>query len=119
MTIGSSIRIFYAFILLMFGSIGQAYAANPAPVGGNQNAIEIVLCNVVDALTGPIGRMVGTIAIIALAIGLFLGKLSWGLAVATGIGVAMLLGAATVVNWLGKNIPGNVGTSPLDGCPGH
>jgi type IV secretory pathway VirB2 component (pilin) len=115
MKISSSIRIFYAFILLTFGSIGQAYAATPPAA---TNAIETVLCNVIQSLTGPIGRMVGTIAVVALAIGLFLGKLSWGLAVATGIGVAMLLGAAQVVTWLSKGVgttPGN--PDPLANCP--
>jgi len=76
-----------------------------------KNAIETTLCNVVNSLTGGIGRSVATIAIIALAVGLFLGKLSWGLALATALGIAMVFGAPTVVGWLSEGLD----TSPGKG----
>lgn len=62
--------------------------------------LSCTLQRIVNSLTGPMGKAVATIAIIALGIGLFMGKLSWGLAVATAIGIAMIFGAGSIVDWL-------------------
>ena len=64
------------------------------------DGISQTLCLVVSKLTGPIGRGIATIAIVVLGIGLFLGKLSWGLAVAVALGIGMIFGAPIMVNWL-------------------
>src|SRR5690606_26255974 len=54
--------------------------------GGGNNVTPIVtsltntLCRVTDALTGPIGTGIASIAVIFLGFALFLGKVSWGLA---------------------------------------
>ena len=66
------------------------------------DAIATVLETVVCALTGGIGKAVATIAIVVLGIGLFLGKLSWPLAVATAIGIGMIFGASEIVGWISK-----------------
>ncbi len=63
-------------------------------------AISEALCRVSNALTGKIGRGIATIGVVMLGIGLFLGKLSWGLAVAVGIGIAGIFGATTIVGWM-------------------
>lgn len=60
-----------------------------------------VLCNVVNQLQGGLGKAIATIAIIVLGIGLFLGKLSWPLALITAIGIGMIFGAANIVDWIG------------------
>ncbi|MFV9875778.1 MAG: TrbC/VirB2 family protein [Rickettsiales endosymbiont of Dermacentor nuttalli] len=70
----------------------------------NEDAISRVLCNIVKQLNGPIGKGISTIAIIVLGIGLFLGKLSWGLAVATAIGIGMIFGATQIVAWISKGV---------------
>ena len=70
------------------------------------DAIASVLCTIVGALQGAIGKAVATIAIVVLGIGLFLGKLSWPLAVATAIGIGMIFGASEMVGW----ISGTTGT---------
>lgn len=64
------------------------------------DAIGTVLCTIVGALQGTIGKAVATIAIVVLGIGLFLGKLSWPLAVATAIGIGMIFGASEMVTWI-------------------
>jgi type IV secretion system protein VirB2 len=104
MSINGCLRIFFAFLCLIFSSANNIHASTAA----RENAIEDTLCNVVNSLTGGVGKGVATIAIIALAIGLFLGKLSWGLAMATGVGVGLVFGAPTVVEWLSKDKAGNV-----------
>ena len=66
----------------------------------NNNAIVTVICNVVKQLTGPIGQAVSTVAVIFIGIGLFMGKISWGLALGIAIGMAMLFGAENIVTWI-------------------
>lgn len=73
--------------------------ASPTP-SGSGDAIASVLCVIVNALQGAIGKAVATIAIVVLGIGLFLGKLSWPLAVATAIGIGMIFGATNLVGWI-------------------
>ena len=62
--------------------------------------IEATLCIIVVALTGGIGRAIATIAVVVLGIGLFMGKLSWPVAAATALGIGLIFGAATIVNWV-------------------
>jgi type IV secretion system protein VirB2 len=107
MSIKNSLRVFFTFLYLLCVSANNSSASTQT----TDNAIETTLCNVVNSLTGGIGRSVATIAIIALAIGLFLGKLSWGLALATALGIAMVFGAPTVVVWLSKGVDGPGGGS--------
>ncbi len=64
------------------------------------NAIAIVVCNIVLEITGPIGQAVSTVAVIFIGIGLFMGKISWGLALGIAVGMAMLFGAESIVGWI-------------------
>lgn len=64
------------------------------------------LCEIVQAITGNIGRAIATIAIVFLGIGAFFGKVTWGLAVAVGIGIFAIFGSATIV---GKFAGGGAG----------
>jgi type IV secretory pathway VirB2 component (pilin) len=86
-------------ILLFNNSTESVYASS-----GQENAITKVLCNVVNLLTGNIAKGVAIIAIVVVAVGLFMGKFSWGVGLATAIGIAMIFGAASVVDWLSKGI---------------
>lgn len=86
----------FLVLLSIFLTSKMAFAAT----AGNNDAITKVLCNIVSQLSGGIGKAIATIAIIVLGIGLFLGKLSWPLAVATALGIGMIFGAAGIVNWI-------------------
>lgn len=66
----------------------------------SDDGISDILCKITTKLTGPIGRGIATIAVVVLGIGLFLGKLSWALAIATAIGIGLIFSAGTVVKWL-------------------
>ncbi len=57
-----------------------------------------VLCIVVDWFTGNTGKGLATIAITIIGIGALLGKVSWGMAMIVGIGVAIVFGAAGIVD---------------------
>jgi type IV secretory pathway VirB2 component (pilin) len=65
------------------------------------DAIGSTLCLITNSLTGTWGKAIATVAIVALGIGLFLGKLSWGLAMSTAIGVGLIFGAGQVATFLG------------------
>ena len=78
----------------------QSAAATSSTVVVADDPITAVLCKVTGALTGKLGKSIATIGIVALGVGLFLGKLSWGLAVATAVGVALIFGAGTFITWI-------------------
>jgi type IV secretory pathway VirB2 component (pilin) len=99
--------IFYIFSILVISFLlpKLAFAAE------STNAISDTLCNIIKQLKGPIGKGIATIAVIVLGIGLFLGKLSWPLFIATAIGIGLIFGAPTIVDWVG----GTTGTASA--CP--
>jgi type IV secretory pathway VirB2 component (pilin) len=116
------IPIFLFLFLLIFGNnIHFINAADPSGGGsidpssaGGTNAITQVLCNIVELLTGNIARGVAIVAIVVVAVGLFMGKFSWGVGLATAIGIAMIFGAGSVVRWLSTGI-GNAGSASFCG----
>jgi type IV secretion system protein VirB2 len=70
-----------------------------------------VLCKVKDWFTGNTGKGLATIAITIIGIGALLGKVSWGMAMIVGIGVAIVFGAAQIVTAMGtSNTGGASGT---------
>lgn len=91
------ICLFFVFCVIVMSNF-DAFAAN-TPSQSN-DAISLVLCNIIGQLQGGIGKGIATIAIIVLGIGLFLGKLSWPVAVATALGIGLIFGAAGIVTWI-------------------
>lgn len=69
-----------------------------------------VLCTVQKWFTGNTGRGLATIAITIIGIGALLGKVSWGMAMIVGIGVAIVFGAAGIVSAMGTNLDASPGT---------
>ena len=63
-----------------------------------------VLCTVKNWFTGNTGKGLATIAITVIGIGALLGKVSWGMAIIVGIGVAIVFGAAGIVDALGGGV---------------
>lgn len=57
-----------------------------------------VLCEVTNWFTGNTGKGLATIAITVIGIGALLGKVSWGMAIIVGTGVAIIFGAASIVS---------------------
>lgn len=65
-----------------------------------QDTIGRVLCGVVEWFTGPVGKGIATLAIIIIGIGALMGKVSWGMAIIVGVGVAVIFGAEQIVDEL-------------------
>lgn len=87
-----------------------AYAMMLVPFDAHAtDTIGNVLCGVVSWFTGTIGQGIATLAIIVIGIGALMGKVSWGMAIIVGIGVAVIFGAASIVNELSDFNTGGFG----------
>lgn len=89
---------FIACIVLVFLLCpGSALAETPQ--------VQVVLCKIVHLLIGPIGYAIATVAVVVLGIGLFMGKISWMVALSTCLGLGILFGSPYIVNWISPEIP--------------
>ncbi len=93
-----------------YASIAQAADTPPASGGGSsgtltpldsKEGINKTVCSVVNTLQGPIARGIAAVGIIFLGFSLFLGKISWGIALALAIGIGAIFGADKIVGMLG------------------
>ena len=93
-----SIIVFSTSFLLCTESYAvDGDGANTTTAG---DGIAQVLCNVIEIAQGATGKTIATLVIISMAIGLFLGKITWGVAIAVAVGMGVLFGANTVVGFL-------------------
>ena len=86
----------------------QTAASSDTPMGN-------VLCTVKNWFTGNTGKGLATIAITVIGIGALLGKVSWGMAIIVGIGVAIVFGAAGIVDAMGAGSGGGT-VGAVDSC---
>ena len=82
-------------------SVSVGITSGSGGSGSGGDTIGNLLCNVADWFTGPVGQGIATLAIIVIGIGALMGKVSWGMAIIVGIGVAVIFGAPTIVSELG------------------
>jgi len=94
-----------AAIMMMVPSLG--YAGEDTPMGE-------VLCTVAEWFTGNTGKGLATIGVTIIGIGALLGKVSWGMAIIVGIGIAIVFGAAGIVDAMGAGAS-SCGASDDDG----
>jgi type IV secretory pathway VirB2 component (pilin) len=73
---------------------------------GSDTPMGTVLCTVTLWFTGNTGKGLATIAITVIGIGALLGKVSWGMAIIVGIGVAIVFGASGIVSAMGAGASG-------------
>jgi type IV secretory pathway VirB2 component (pilin) len=88
--------LFFASICIIMNASDYAFAADPA----DNDVIGQTLCRLVQNLKGGIARGIATIAIFSVGVGLFLGKLNWGIAAATAAGVGIIFSAPQLVAFL-------------------
>ena len=75
------------------------------------DVVGAALCRLVKNLSGGISRGIATLAIFAVGVGLFLGKLNWGIAAATAAGVGIIFSAPKLVGFLSGD--GNLAICPV------
>ncbi len=95
-------------LFLLFAATCTIVAASDAAFAAASTAAEDdvvgqTLCRLVSNLSGGIARGIATIAIFSVGVGLFLGKLNWGIAAATAAGVGIIFSAPKLVAFLSGN----------------
>lgn len=75
------------------------------------DAVSEVMCRVLGIVQGKLGKGIAAFAIIFIGISLFMGKVSWGLAVSTALGIGAIFGAGSLVD----TITGGGASSQCDG----
>ena len=91
--------LLFAAICVILTSAEAAFAA-AAPAAEDNDVVGQTLCRLVANLSGGIPRGIATIAIFSVGVGLFLGKLNWGIAAATAAGVGIIFSAPRLVAFL-------------------
>lgn len=95
-------------LLLTLCAISMIMVTTDAVFATSNDVVGQTLCRLVSNLTGGIA----TIAIFAVGVGLFLGKLNWGIAAATATGVGIIFSAGKLVAFLsGDSTTGTCPTS--------
>ncbi|MFK7974372.1 MAG: TrbC/VirB2 family protein [Rickettsiaceae bacterium] len=94
--------LLFACMCIIIAASDAAFAAPPATDNAN-DVVGQTLCRLVSNLSGGIARGIATIAIFAVGVGLFLGKLNWGVAAATAAGVGIIFSAPKLVAFLSGN----------------
>jgi type IV secretory pathway VirB2 component (pilin) len=75
------------------------------------NTFTRVMCNALRIVQGSAGKTFAAFAIIAVGIGFFSGKVSWGLMIGVAAGIAAMFGAPSIVAAIsGQNTDMNCGT---------
>lgn len=90
--------VFFALSLLVVAPAYEASAQANTTNTVDDNQISRILCNVVSLVTGGVGKAISVLIIITLAIALFLGKVSWGMAIAVAVGMGIMFGAPGIVS---------------------
>lgn len=67
-----------------------------------------LVTNIQTFLTGAFGRSIATIAVIVMGMMAMFGKLQWEHAIKVIIGIAIVFGAASIINALGGNMQANI-----------
>ena len=97
-----------SFLIINF-QIAHADTTNSdSSVDSASQGITNVLCHVIEVIQGNTGKSISILVIISLAIGLFLGKVTWGVAIAVAVGMGVLFGANQLVGYLADGNSDNV-----------
>ncbi len=80
---------------------GAQIGADADELGDEEGSLVYTICSALNTLRGPVARGLAAIGIVFLGFSLFLGKISWGLALALAIGIGAVFGAPDIVRVLG------------------
>ncbi len=92
-----------ASILSITPALGGLFVKNAnasmsnASYNVSSNSLTRVMCNALRIVTGTAGKTFAAFAIIAVGIGFFSGKVSWGLMIGVAAGIAAMFGAPSIV----------------------
>jgi len=95
--------LFLCAVSLIIASSDAAFAGSTTSANAN-DVVGQTLCRLVQNLSGGVARGIATIAIFSVGVGLFLGKLNWGVAAATAAGVGIIFAAPKLVAFLSGDV---------------
>ena len=72
-------------------------AAAPA-LAQDLSPVSDMIDNIIDAVTGPIGRGLGVLALVGSGVMMFFGRLNWPIFLMIFFGVVLVFSAATIVD---------------------
>jgi type IV secretion system protein VirB2 len=110
----ASFLVAIAPVLTSSLGLAQAFAQSIADVTANatSNALTRVMCNALRIVQGSAGKTFAAFAIIAVGVGFFSGKVSWGLMIGVAAGIAAMFGAPSIVAAIsGENTQMNCGST--------
>ena len=82
----------------------------------NASPMSNALCIAATWITGNTGRGIATIGITIIGIGALLGKVSWGMAMIVGVGVAIVFGSTAIVQLLGGTQSASLAATGTTNC---
>lgn len=83
-----------ALLFTLLVAAEPAFAQTSGPFAPLETAVQMI----VDFITGPFGRLLAIIAVIALGFLAFAGRLSWFTAGAVVLGIGLVFGAPAIVD---------------------
>lgn len=78
-------------VALLVMAASPAFAQDLSPVSD-------MIDNIIDAVTGPIGRGLGVLALAGSGVMMFFGRLNWPVFVAVFVGVVLIFSAETIID---------------------
>ncbi|MDG1437146.1 MAG: TrbC/VirB2 family protein [Rickettsiaceae bacterium] len=87
-------------LFFLFSAFSIVLVASESAFAADNDVIGDTLCRLVNNLSGGIAKGIATLAIFSVGVGLFLGKLNWGIAAATAAGVGVIFSAPQLVAFL-------------------
>jgi len=82
----------------------------------NSSPMSNALCIAATWITGDSARARATIAVAIVGIGALLGKVSWGMAMAVGVGISVVFGSVAIVQLLGGTPTSNIAGLGTTNC---
>lgn len=101
--------------MLPIESMAQLAGTDSTLITGSGTSLDNALCNVISWFNGPIGKGIATVCLIIVGVGALMGKVSWGMAIIVGIGVAIIFGASELVSAIGGAGQQNCGDGVMSG----
>ena len=92
-----NLSFLFTIVTITFFYIDPSFAED-ATLDAEDEGLEGVMCNVINIVQGGVGKGIAAFGIIFIGVSLFLGKVSWGLAISTALGIGAIFGAATIVD---------------------
>lgn len=81
-----------------------------AAAAATTSNLETAATTILSGLTGTLGKTLATIAVIVLGMMAMFGKLAWDTAIKVILGIAIMFGAASIVNWIGGSMSTTIAT---------